>query len=647
MKINWIFGALVSAVFLQTLNAEPASDIFSLSPAGTVSLQGWVGGKLDLCLTNRVMAQDLEIFVAPFRARRETSGWTCEFWGKWFTSAALGNAYKPTPENRVVMDRAVQELIATQTPVGYIGTYDAAHQLGTWDIWGRKYVLLGLLADYDLTGDKRVLVAARGEADFLMQQAPPGKVNLSSLGLPILRGVAPSSVLEPMTLLYRRTGEKKYLDFAQSIVADWSAPTELNPHGLRLVDDALAGVPPVKIGSAKAYEMTSCFEGLCELYRATGDRRYLDAAVKYGESVRRTERMIIGSGSNQELWCDGTRTQTECLEQPIETCVTATWMKFCCQILRLTGDPVWADELEVSLYNSMLAALTPEGNWFSYFSPLQGQRVPSQIQVKETKSSCCVVSGPRGLLLTPRWAVMTAADGLVVNLFAPGSATEKLADGTGVNLIQETDYPVGDKIRITVNPERKISFALRLRIPAWSKATSLSVNGEFVATEPGKYAVLKRDWAQGDLVELKLDMRGRAVPAPSGAPELAMMRGPVVLALDNRLLPPQTDAVRLATDADGFVALPPRGTNAAGFQMVFDVPFDVRPSHFFGHHVIQLPMCDYASAGNAWSDTNLFRVWLPQPLLLSQAFVAGTWKLMYPNAKARPTIPLAEIPGRP
>jgi len=51
--------------------------------------------------------------------------------------------------------------------------------------------------------------------------------------------------------------------------------------------------------------------------------------------------------------------------------------------------------------------------------------------------------------------------------------------------------------------------------------------------------------------------------------------------------------------------------------MVFEVLFDLRPSHFFGHHVIQLPMCDYASAGIAWSETNSFRVWFPQPLLLS------------------------------
>ncbi len=107
---------------------------------------------------------------------------------------------------------------------------------------------------------------------------------------------------------------------------------------MRLIEDALAGVPPHNINSPKAYEMMSWFEGVCELYRATGGHKYLEAAVKFGTSVRNTERMVTGSGSNQKLWCDGVRCQTEVLEQPRETCVTATWMKLCCQLLRLTGD---------------------------------------------------------------------------------------------------------------------------------------------------------------------------------------------------------------------------------------------------------------------------------------------------------------------
>lgn len=90
------------------------------------------------------------------------------------------------------------------------------------------------------------------------------------------------------------------------------------------------------------------------MFRITGERRYLEAALAFGQSLRKSEIMVHGSESNQELWCDGKRIQTELLEAPVETCVTATWMQLCHHLLRLTGDPAWADELENFLYNALL-----------------------------------------------------------------------------------------------------------------------------------------------------------------------------------------------------------------------------------------------------------------------------------------------------
>ena len=150
---------------------------------------------------------------------------------------------------------------------------------------------------------------------------------------------------------------------------------------------------------------------------------------------------------------------------------------------------------------------------------------------------------------------MTSPAGPVVNLYAPGNASPKLADGTEVKIAQETDYPVGDRIRLTISPARKQRFTLSLRIPAWSQRTALTVNGEAIACAPGKYAKLDREWAPGDRVLLTLDLRGRTVPAPSGAPQLALMRGPILLALDNRLVPLSDTAVWLGADPQGFVEL--------------------------------------------------------------------------------------------
>jgi uncharacterized protein len=643
MKIKYILNCAGWLLIIGNTAAWAGgvSDKFAPSPAGSVTIDGWLGHKMDLSLRNHVMRPDLERIIRPYRERfEENSGhWRCEYWGKWFTSAALGYAYQPTPAHRAVLDRGVSELVATQTADGYIGTYKDGKHLGIWDVWGRKYTLLGLIADYDETGNAEALAAARRVADHLLKEAPPGEFNLAENGIDVLKGLPSSSVLEPIALLYQRTGEKRYLEMADSIIANWSKPNKFFAKGPQLLEQGLAGVPPVQIGARKAYEMMSCFEGICEMYRITGKQEYLESVINFAQAIRRTELMIHGSGSNQELWCDGSLAQTEILEQPLETCVTSTWMKLCNQLLRLTGDPLWADELEISLYNALVGAMTPDGAWWAYFSPLAGQRVPSHYQHEDVQLSCCVANGPRGLLLTPRWAVMGRTNGLVVNLYAPGSTTQQLANGTEVRLEQQTDYPVSDQIKLIVTPLKKARFTLALRIPAWSVKTSLSVNGEPLGCNSGAYAEITREWLPGDQVMLRLDLRGRAVPAPSGAPQLAVMRGPIVLALDNRLTKPQDIAVRLATDAQGYVQLKPSVDKPAGVWMSFDVPFNVRPKHYFDHYQTTLTMSDYASAGNGWSSENLFRVWLPQPLFLAHAYPQDTWKLMCPGLDACPTIP--------
>ncbi len=107
----------------------------------------------------------------------------------------------------------------------------------------------------------------------------------------------------------------------------------------------------------------SCFEGLCELYRATGNRTYLDASVKIADAVLAQEETLVGCGTSGEIWFGGAKKQTGVVEKPMETCVTATWMKLNYQLLRLTGEVRYADELEKNLYNGLLGAQMPDGRW--------------------------------------------------------------------------------------------------------------------------------------------------------------------------------------------------------------------------------------------------------------------------------------------
>ncbi|MGD8777385.1 MAG: glycoside hydrolase family 127 protein [Ignavibacteria bacterium] len=630
-----------------------------------IKLNGLLGQRIDSCIKNGVMSVNYDLYVQPFKGKTDRGGqFKGEFWGKWYTSAISGYLYEPTEKYKNIIETSINKLIETQETDGRISSYPREETFLNWDIWGRKYVLLGLLANYELTNDARVLNVACKMVDELISIAGPGKEKLTETGLQVLGSMSSVSILQPVVLTYLYSGEKKYLDFALYMVSLWSEPNAYTSKGLRLIEDALNNVPPVNISSPKAYEMMSCYEGLCELYRATGNNLYLDAVTSFAQSLLDREIMIVGSGSRSELWCDGAFRQAELLEQPMETCVTVTWINLCYQLLRLTGEPKWADQMEITLYNSVIGAINETGDWWAYFSPLIGERMPSPMQVPACKTSCCVANGPRGLLNVPKWSVMCQESGLVINLYNPGEWSQTLPNGTNVKLIQKTIYPEADSIEILVGQEQPSDYSINLRIPAWCKNTKVSVNGEYLNATSGEYLTVHRTWQDGDRIVLKLDLRGRILQCPGNVNELAIMRGPVVLALDNRLVKPADYCLWLypedtewiqKDDLGGlryvlpqpvsfdqtvkYVELQAVKEKPEKIWMAFEVPFLYRYTHFFDHEVKKLVMCDYASAGNNYSEDNLFRVWLPQPLYMNEIFPKDTWKILYREGKKRPLFP--------
>src|SRR5450759_4932961 len=177
LKINNMFKKLLFTaciiLFADLAYSQkiPVSAVIDqLYPSSGVKITGYTGGRLDISYQNRILAQDVDRLISPFRNRTETSCWQSEFWGKWFTSAVLAYRYRPEPALKSVLDKAIDGLIATQTPDGYIGNYAENKHLEGWDIWGRKYCMLGLLAYYDLTKEQKALTAAGKEADFLMKE---------------------------------------------------------------------------------------------------------------------------------------------------------------------------------------------------------------------------------------------------------------------------------------------------------------------------------------------------------------------------------------------------------------------------------------------------------------------------------------------
>lgn len=568
-------------------------------------------------------------FVTQFRdttpkADDENHGWRGEYWGKMMRGACFVYSYTQNPALYRVLTDTVCDMMTTQDALGRISSYSVEKQYHGWDIWARKYVLLGMQYYLEICRDKelakRITDCMCRQADYMIAtlgKEEEGKTPITKASDHWL-GMNSSSLLEPIVRLYQLTAEKKYLDFATYIVDCGVIDTpEVSLFELAAEDR----IDPHDYPVVKAYEMMSCFEGLLEYYRVTGIEKWRRAVVNFAKRVRLTEISVIGSsGCTHELF-DHTivkESETTYNGRMQETCVTVTWMKFCYQLLSLTGDSAYADQMETSLYNAMLGSINynkdeRNGNLpFDSYSPLLFNTRLRGVGGKQTMADgsyygCCACIGSAGPGLIGKVAVMASNEGIALNLYAPMTARLPLPSGEEVALHMETGYPVFDTVRITFDEETPV-FDLALRIPAFSTRTTLTVNGERVDVVAGSYAHIRRAFSPKDEIVLTLDLRTKlhhALPDPTDANafyHVALTRGPITLARDARLPGNIEEALRFSPDEEGCVPCRPDDACAAEHTVACLVETaDGR----------EIPMIDYEHAGRTWDERSLLTVWIP------------------------------------
>ena len=540
-----------------------------------------------------------------------------EMWGKAVRSGCMFYRYTADPELKEILSQTVKDLLSTVRPNGSISCVPPEKQPDGpgGDLWERKYVLLGLDRYYDLVeADPAVLRAMTDQADCIIDQVgEPPKVPITSLGWSP-NHIESSTLLEPFMRLYNRTGEKRYLDFARYIVSTGGS------EGYDIFRQAYDNVPPHEMGGPypKAYEMMSMFEGAVEYYRVTGDEYVRRSFMNLYDNIRRNEITIVGNGGGDqpyhpavmgEGWDHTAVEQTNPdITRMMETCVGVTWMKFCSQILRLTGDPSAVDEIEKYIYNGLLGAMKPSGDGFSYVNLFNGEKVTNYgwgTTFGSLPVTCCNLNGPMGLSYIPFVAVMESDRGPVVNLYNAARAELSTPQGDSLSLRIETDFPLSDRVLVRVDPHAASLFTLSLRIPSWSERTVVKVNGKKVrSVEPGAYLSLERIWKPGDRVELAFDMRCRLLDAPRGSNRAgdsfqALVWGPIVLARDENIDPDYDEPVRVVAGKDRVVRVKRVAPTLASTRLEFEVPTDDGP----------IRMTDYASV-NGWEGAHIC-TWLP------------------------------------
>lgn len=585
-------------------------DTFTPLLPGEATLQGgFLGARVDANEKNRLLTVDENDMLDAFE-RREVphQDWQGEHVGKFLHAASLTWNYSRDPRLKTKMDRVVVRLLKTQEPDGYLGTYRKDKRWTSWDVWVHKYDLLGLLAYYQFTKlansgqpttvGKKALDACQKVGNLLIATfgSEPGKQNINRAGEHV--GMAADSVLEPVVLLYRATKEKRYLNFARYVVTNYDAPG-----GPAIVSSLETKKSVRAVANAKAYEMTSNFNGLLELYRVSGEKRLLNSMQIAWDDIVENRLYITGSASSGELFQDKYHLPNEMNAHICETCVTVTWEQMNLQLLRLTGNARYAQELEKSVYNHLLAAQKPTGDDWAYYTPLEGHKP------YDSFTTCCHSSGPRGVALIPIIACMISSDGgLVMNFYNQGTFSTRLKSGD-VTVRQTTQYPLHGEISLTILPEKDgQKFPLRLRIPSWTPKYTVTLNGKPFSSfeKTSGYILLNRKWKKQDIVQLDISIPNRLVTGDhENSGKAAVMHGPLVLALDS--LTNAADPARrvgLGIDPAKPISLTAQTEDSRVDKMAFTLQGEVA-----GGGKVNLTLTPYAQAGG--NGESYFRVWIP------------------------------------
>lgn len=427
--------------------------------------------------------------------------WQGEFWGKWIISASRVARYLGDSELKEFIKNACYNLLSLAREDGYIGTYknsknffaadpqETKNIIGwlcdwNWNIWSRKYTLWGLLEAYSLLGDEKILTGAAAHASQLIDELEETKTHILDTGT--FKGLPSGSILKPMLILYRYTGDKKYLDFCLSIAERWETPEIAG-----LIYNSLNKTPidewyENSVKWTKTYESLSCFDGIIELYRVTGEDKYLKAAENFYDLLEIDEKNILYSVGYNDQYYNAAHE----LNSMTEPCDVIHYIRICYELFALTGRVRYLDSIELAFYNSLLASFNKDGKWGARAVCASGVHTMAVAQANLKYNHCCVNNMPRGLLNAAQSALFNDGNELTVALYHPFSAEMKIGETTAKVEISG-DYFKESKADICIE-FIGAPVPVRLRVPEWSGEGKITVGGKEYKAESGFFTLSEK-----------------------------------------------------------------------------------------------------------------------------------------------------------
>lgn len=333
---------------------------------------------------------------------------------------------------------------------------------------------------------------------------------------------------ENLFLAYERTGDRQYFDLGKRYLLD------------RGFFDPLAEGKNVLAGLHAYSHMNALSSGI-QGYLKLGDQKYFRAVSNAFDMILAQSYATGGWGPNEGFVEPGKGELGASLHDShrhFESgCGAYSHIKLMRYMLSLTRDSRYGDSMERVLYNVALGILPilEDGSTF-YYSDYHPSARKSYDRIIPDATyrwdlddhwPCCSGTFPQ---VTADYGISSyfrGRDGIYVNLYVPS----RLKWNRG-SILQETTYPTGSGVTLTLTVAQPSEFTIYLRIPAWAgKGTTVSVKGSRLRAEmrPG-FLPVRRTWKSGDKIELEIDQPLQYEPVDAQTPsQVALLRGPQVM----------------------------------------------------------------------------------------------------------------------